>query len=136
MLLRSALPSALERLRTFFHKVPEGTGAITNPRKLSVEQAVWAKTLTDGKGWATRVIGRQLGDQFVLVRVEQGSVRRHTDHLRQRKATMTAQTSQSVSTLLWDINFENDIATLDASKSIPLPLASETGLPVFRPPQT
>ncbi|CAN8014625.1 unnamed protein product [Ixodes persulcatus] len=109
MLFGRELPSALERLKTFSPGTPESTATFTNPRKLNAGQAVWVKTFPDGKKWIPGVIERKLGHRSWMIRVEQGSIRRHTNHIRPRRVASHNQPPQTAVAPGWDIKSRDDL---------------------------
>ncbi|CAN7974642.1 unnamed protein product [Ixodes persulcatus] len=135
MLFGRELPSALERLKTFSPETPESTATFTNPRKLNVGQSVWVKTFPDGKKYIPGVIECQLGHRFWMIRVEQGSIRRHTNHIRPPRVASHNQPTQRAVAPAWDIISRDDLAPRPATtiRENSATLIPEESVPVVPP---
>ncbi|KAG0443605.1 hypothetical protein HPB47_014724 [Ixodes persulcatus] len=97
----SKLSTAITRLQPQARGRDEDTpGTTKSPRNLSVNREVFVKNFTGKPSWIQGTIIRRLGSRSWIIRTDQGTVRRHEDHirnpnhLRQRRPVMAHKVYQ------------------------------------------
>lgn len=110
LMLGRELSTAITRLQPQARGRDEDTpGTTKSPRNLSVNREVFVKNFTGKPSWIQGTIIRRLGSRSWIIRTDQGTVRRHEDHIRNpvtdhprhfvTEASSTAKTSNGPQSL-------------------------------------